>query len=144
LELEDKQFNQWLSTLNMPLLFLIFLVAYVSGVFSLIWFDLCVLGLGDPKFETALDLYFPLWLAFYLPAVITALVFLWRGRQLGSQLWRLAGIYLFLILAVLEASFVLDVYWLVLLLELVILVLLFRFLLQRAERITHPKSVKVM
>ena len=112
-------------------------VAYLAGVFGLIWFDLHILDFGDPKFRTSVDIYFPLWSAFYAPVVIAALVFLWRSRQRGWRLWRLAGVYLSLILVALEISFALDIGWVVLLLEFAILVLLFRRIAQMAERIGY-------
>jgi hypothetical protein len=121
----------------MALLTPFFLVAYITSVFELIWFDLNVLGLGDPKFRTSVDFYFPLWSAFYSPALITALVFLWRSQQQGWRLWRLAGMYITLILVALEISFALDTGWVVLLLELAILGLLFRKIQQVTDRLGH-------
>jgi hypothetical protein len=121
----------------MALLTPFFLVAYITGVFGLIWFDLHVLGLGDPKFRASVDFYFPLWSAFYSPALITALVFLWRSQQQGWRLWRLAGMYITLILVALEISFALDTGWVVLLLELATLGLLFRKIQQVTDRLGH-------
>ncbi|HEY6168069.1 MAG TPA: hypothetical protein VI454_08525 [Verrucomicrobiae bacterium] len=121
----------------MALLVPFFLVAYLAGVFGLIWFDLHVLDLGDPKFKTSVDIYFPLWSAFYSPAVIAALVFLWRSRGQGWRLWRLAGLYLTLILVALEVSFPLDTGWTVLLLEFAILGFLFWKIQNITERIGY-------
>ena len=114
-----------------------FLFAYLAGVFGLIWFDLHILDLGDPKFQTSVDVYFPLWSAFYSPAVIAALVFLWRSRLHGRRLWQLAGLYLALILLALEISFAFDLGWIVLLLEFAMLGLLFRKIQQMTERIGY-------
>ena len=114
-----------------------FCVAYLAGVLGLIWFDLHVLDLGDPKFRTSVDIYFPLWAAFYTPAVIAAFVFLWRSRLQGWRLWRLVGLYLALILLALEVSFCFDLGWVVLLLEFVILGLLFRKTQQMSVRIGY-------
>jgi hypothetical protein len=122
---------------RMALLVPFFLVAYLAGVFGLIWFDLHVLDLGDPKFKTSVDIYFPLWSAFYSPAVIAALVFLWRSRGQGWRLWRLAGLYLTLILVALEVSFPLDTGWTVLLLEFAILGFLFWKIQNITERIGY-------
>ena len=84
-----------------------------------------------------MDIYFPLWSAFYAPAVIVSLVFLWRSRQQGWCLWRLASLYLALIFMALEISFVFDLGWIVLLLEFVILGLLFRKIQQMSVRIVY-------
>ena len=113
---------------------ILFLVAYLAGVFGLIWFDLDVLALGDPKFKGSVDLYFPLWSLFYLPAVITALVFLWRSRYQGPPLARLAALYLAFIFSTLEISFVLNIHWSVLLLEFLMLGILFRQFMQNTKR----------
>ena len=121
----------------MVILIPFFCVAYLAGVFGLIWFDLHVLDLGDPKFRTSVDIYFPLWSAFYAPAVIAALAFLWRSRQQGWRLWRLAGLYLAFIFLALEISFIFDLGWIVLLLEFVILGLLFRKIQQMSVRIGY-------
>jgi hypothetical protein len=109
----------------MALLVPLFVVAYLIGVFGLIWFDLHILDLGDPKLKTAVDVYFPVWSAFYSPAAITALLFQWRSRLQGCRLWRLAGLYLTLIFGALEVSFILDTRWPMLLLEFVVLGFLF-------------------
>ena len=121
----------------MVLLIPSFCFAYLAGVFGFIWFDLHILDLGDPKFRTSVDVYFPLWSAFYAPIVITALVFLWRSRQQGWRLWRLASVYLALILVALETSFALDVGWTVLLLEFAALALLFHAIQHKTERISY-------
>jgi hypothetical protein len=121
----------------MALLISSFCVAYLAGIFGFIWVDLHVLDLGDPKFRTSVDIYFPLWSAFYAPAVIVSLVFLWRSRQQGWCLWRLASLYLALIFMALEISFVFDLGWIVLLLEFVILGLLFRKIQQMSVRIVY-------
>lgn len=121
----------------MVLLIPSFCFAYLAGVFGFIWFDLHILDLGDPKFKTSVDIYFPLWSAFYAPIVITALVFLWRSRQQGWRLWRLASVYLALILVALETSFALDVGWTVLLLEFAALALLFHAIQHKTERISY-------
>lgn len=107
-----------------------FCIAYLAGVFCLVWMDLNIFGLGDPKFRTSADIYFPLWSAIYSPTVITAFVFLWRTRLRDWRLWQLAGAYLLLILVVLEISFILDIGWVVLLVEFVIFALLFRMVAQ--------------
>ncbi len=114
-----------------------FLASYLAGVFGLIWFDLHVLDLGDPKLRTSVDIYFPIWSAFYSPAVITALIFLWRSRQQHWRLWRLAGLYLALIFSALEISFIFDLGWIVLLLEFVMLSVLFRMIKQTSEKVRY-------
>ena len=113
---------------------ILFSVAYLAGVFGLVYFDLNVLALGDPKFKGAVDLYFPLWALFYLPAAITAIVFLWRSRQQGPSLVRLAALYLALIFFTLEISFVFNIHWSVLLLEFLMLGMLFRQFMQITKR----------
>lgn len=121
----------------MALLVPTFVVAYLAGALGLVWFDLHVLGLGDPKFGTAVDIYFPLWSAFYSPAVVAALVFLWRSRQPGLRVWRLAGLYLMLILAALEIAFVLDAGWIFLLMEFAVLGFLFWKFQTITKKIEH-------
>jgi hypothetical protein len=114
-----------------------FFVSYLAGVFGLIWFDLHVLDLGDPKLRTAVDIYFPVWSASYSPAVITALVFQWRSLLRGRRLWWLAVLHLTLIFVALEVSFVLDTRWPVLLLEFLILGLLFWKIQKVSEKIRY-------
>src|ERR1044071_2148558 len=96
----------------MALLVPSFVAAYLAGVLGLIWFDLHVLGLGDPKF-TSVFIYFPLWSVGLAPAVIFAVVFLWRSTLRGWHLWRLGGVYLALILVTLQISFALDIDWVI-------------------------------
>jgi hypothetical protein len=115
----------------------VFLAAFVAGVFGLIWFDLHVLELGDPKFRTSVGFYFWLWSAFYSPIVIAALVFLLRSHQEGWRLWRLAAVYLALIFVALELSVVFDVRWIVLLLEFAILGFLFWKIQKITDRIGY-------
>ena len=122
---------------RMAILLPSFLVAYLAGVFCLIWFDLQVLNLGDPKFRTSVDFCFSLWSVFYAPAVVAALVFIWRSRQQGWFLWRLAGVYLALIFLALEISFVFDLGWMALVLEFVGLGLLFRIIDQLSVRVGY-------
>src|SRR4051812_37705049 len=113
----------------------LFLAAFLAGVFGLIWFDLHVLDLGDPKFRTFVGFYFWLWSVFYSPVVIVALVFLLRSQREGWRLWHLAAVYLALIFVALELSFVFDVRWIVLLLEFTILGFLFWKIQKITDRI---------
>jgi len=122
---------------RMALLIPFFCVAYLAGVFGMIWFDLHVLGLGDPKFQTSVDFYFPLWSTFYTPVVVIALVFLWRSRQRGWRLWRVAGIYLLLTFIALECSFVFDIGWAVFIVEFALLTLLFYGIQKVSKRVGY-------
>ena len=64
----------------------------------------------------------------------TAIVFLWRSRQQGPSLVRLAALYLALIFFTLEISFVFNIHWSVLLLEFLMLGMLFRQIMQITKR----------
>jgi len=99
----------------------LFLAGFVASVFGLVWFDLNIMGLGDVKFKGAMELYFLLWSVFYLPAAITAIMFLRRSGLQGPALTRLAVVYLVLILLALEITFVCDLPWPIVLLEFLIL-----------------------
>jgi len=120
----------------------LFLTAYLAGVCGLVYFDLSVLGLGDPLLKIEPGLIMALWSVFYLPAAITGIVFLRRSQQQGPSLVRLAAVYLALTLLALEVSFVLHIPWPVLLLEVVVLGLWFRLLMPARVLERPPASLR--
>ena len=85
---------------------------FVLGASALIFTNVVLLGLGDSKFEpvadTAFGFYLPIWLVFYSPHLLVG----WIVLSLNVPHSRSRGMVLFfitvLILAFLEASFVLD------------------------------------
>ncbi|REJ74829.1 MAG: hypothetical protein DWQ36_13960 [Acidobacteria bacterium] len=92
---------------------MLFVAAYLGGVAVAMWVNTSLLCLGDAKFDAGcggFELYFPLWALSYVPPVVLALV-LARPREAASSTGRklLLSIYLVLILAALEASFVADI-----------------------------------
>jgi tryptophan-rich sensory protein len=112
----------------------LFLVAYLAGVFGLIWFNLHVLDLGDPKFRTDVGLYFSIWSALFSPVAIAAVVFLARSEQEGWRLLRSAGLYLVLIVTALEISLSFDLDLVALIPMFIILSLLFWKIQQTSDR----------
>jgi hypothetical protein len=93
-----------------------FIAAYIVAVGAITFINIRVFGIVDPKFSQAwlnawLELYWPFWTVGFTPSAISALVACWLSRPLT---WRDAtttlGVYLFLILVVIEAGWVLDPY----------------------------------
>jgi len=85
---------------------------FILGASALIFTNVVLLGLGDSKFEpvadTAFGFYLPIWLVFYSPHLLVG----WVVLSINVPQSRSRGMVLFfftvLILAFLEASFVLD------------------------------------
>jgi hypothetical protein len=123
----------------------LFVVAYLIGVASLIWVNTAVLCLGDPKFGYGcggFDLYFMVWAVSYAPIAVTALLLTWVGRVRRHPRVR-AGLllaYLVLIMSALEWSFVNDIEWPAMLIEWGILVIAFLFLRWLALRRWAPQG----
>jgi hypothetical protein len=85
---------------------------FIGGAAGFMIFNIIVLGLGDPKFpkglETALGIYLPIWLVFYIPHMIVGWLML-TVKIPVSRRQTIAFIgYTFLILLAIEISFVLD------------------------------------
>lgn len=84
----------------------------ICGVAGLMTFNIMALGLGDTKFpqniETALGFYFPIWLLFFTPHMLTGWLMLTINIP-SSQKKVIAFIgFIVLILLAIELSFVFD------------------------------------
>jgi len=84
----------------------------VLGASALMYINVVVLGLGDSKFEpvaaTAFGFYLPIWLVFYSPHVLVGWVVLSFNVPASRARSAVLMIFSVLVLAFLEASFVLD------------------------------------
>jgi hypothetical protein len=86
----------------------VFLLAYLGGISLLVWFNTRMLGLGDPKARASVMFDFPLFAAFYFPAMLVALWCLFKLAIENKRVGRAAAIFVFLIFAAFEATYVLD------------------------------------
>ena len=85
---------------------------FILGAAALIFTNVVLLGLGDTKFEpvadTAFGFYLPIWLVFYSPHVLVGWVVLSLNVPPSRARSLVLFIFTVLVLAFLEASFVLD------------------------------------
>ena len=106
----------------MVLLSLVVVVAYVLITAAIMYFNLAVLKLGDPKYVGGgpFELYWPLWMGLYTPLVIASLAAIGMADIRGPASFKIAGLLLVLIVVLLEVSFVFDVAWYTVLIEWVV------------------------
>jgi hypothetical protein len=100
-----------------------YLLAFIAASGLLMVANTTVFGLGDPKFGAGGWLiYWPIWGVFYLPSVFVAslLAELW-WRSTPQRLLYFFAFTLGAYLAAMEVSFVMDVQWQALLVEVALL-----------------------
>ena len=92
-----------------------FVATYALGVGAVTFLNVAVFDMADPKFrelwiKSWLEIYWPLWSAFFAPSAIFALLATWLSRLTkGKEAAVLLGAFLLLILAAIDA-WVLDPY----------------------------------
>ena len=111
----------------------LFIGAYLVSVGALMWTNTVILCLGDPKFGGGcggFTLYYYVWVVFFAPLVVVALVLVRPKKTVGADRLRnlLLLIYLALIASALEVSFINDASVLILAVEWLILGIVFRLL----------------
>jgi len=93
-----------------------FVATYALGVGAVTFLNVAVFDMADPKFrelwiKSWLEIYWPLWSAFFAPSAIFALLATWLSRLTkGKEAAVLLGTFLLLILAAMEIAWVLDPY----------------------------------
>ncbi len=91
------------------------LLAYSIGTLLLVFVNLFVLDLGDPKFRDVLFSgalsYTLLWLLFYLPLALVAAFLVSRPWIQRKDRNRLVVLFVVVILGLLELAFILDLQW---------------------------------
>ena len=106
-----------------------FVATYALGVGAVTFLNVTVFDMVDPKFHVPyapggrtrlgeelrmkswLEIYWPLWSAFFAPSAIFALLATWLSRLTkGKEAAVLLGAFLLLILAAIEIAWVLDPY----------------------------------
>lgn len=93
-----------------------FVATYALGVGAVTFLNVAVFDMADPKFrelwiKSWLEIYWPLWSAFFAPSAIFALLATWLSRLTkGKEAAVLLGAFLLLILAAIEIAWVLDPY----------------------------------
>ena len=93
----------------------IYFILYIVVVGFLMYTNTTVLALGDPKFgPEGWQYYWPIWAVFYTPAVLLSGVFF-------SISARYLGAWLVVIFTTLQVSFIYDINWQVLALELILM-----------------------
>jgi hypothetical protein len=91
-----------------------FIAAYILAVGAILFVNIGVFHMVDPKFHhhwvnAWLEFYWPLWTTFFAPSAIFALVACWFSRPLNPRdAAALLGVYLLLVLFMLEVAWALD------------------------------------
>lgn len=92
----------------------VFVVAYVTLTWVVVWVNTTLLGRGDPKFDGGYggqEIYFPIWLIAFGPAVLLAIGSIYTVKAAHLISWTFAACLLLVLMLSMTVCFAFDADW---------------------------------